>query len=157
MSYYPIFIPIIPGGGGGGPIHPAGVIVLLGITGGIYWIYSKNIRARADLKIKYGNSDKNMVYVRIKEYNYPLSVKTSIINGRCLENKGYTINNAYEYNGYTVSRKDCAQFSKEDFIADCKECDVKTAIQYKYQTIFLNSKKIKKEFAWHNSFKDKLE
>jgi hypothetical protein len=155
MTYYPVFIPISPGGGG--PIHPAGVIVLLGITGGIYWIYNKNIRARVDLKLKYANSDKDMIYVRIKEYNYPLSVKSSIINGICLENKGYTINNAYEYKGYTISRRDGAPISKEEFMGDCKECDVKTAIQYKYTTIFLNSKKIKKEVAWQDTFKDKLE
>ncbi len=157
MSYYPVFIPINPGGGGGGPIHPFGAIVLLGITGGIYWIYSKNIRARADLKIKYANSDKNMVYVRIKEYNYPLRLKSSIINGKCIENKGYQLNSAYDFKGYTISRRDGAPISKEDFIADCKECNVRTAIQYKYTTIFLNSKKIKKEVAWHDSFKDKLE
>ncbi len=162
MTFYPMFIPINSRGGGGGPFHPAEGIIYLGIIGGMYWIYNKNIKPRAELEIKYNKYNKDMVYVHTKEYNYPQIVKSTIINGRCLDDKGYNIkpkhysnyNNKYNY---VVSRKDEKPISKKEFLADCKKCNIKTRIQYQYTTLFLGTSKVKKEVAWEDAFKDRLE
>lgn len=162
MSYFPMFIPIYSGGGGGGPMGTPQFIVLLGILGGTCWIYNKNIKPRAELQIRHTKYAEKAIYVRTKEYNYPQDVKSTIINGGCLDNKGYNIISAHysNYNNkyyYIISRKDGKPIDKKEFLADCKECDVKTKIQYKYTTIFLSTKKVKKEVAWHDAFQDRLE
>jgi hypothetical protein len=161
MTFFPVYIPIPSSGGG--PVHPVGAMALLGIAGGIAWIYNNNIKPRADLKIKYNKYSNGTIYVYKKEDNYPHSVKYSTMNYTCLADNGYNIAGAPFASPinrsciYSISRKDNKPISKDKFLADCKECNVKTTLQYKYLTIFLGYKKVKKEVAWQDAFKDRDE
>jgi hypothetical protein len=104
-------------------------------------------------------------------------------NIECLKNKGYLINEnlnegylihtnfnkylltPYFWNNITyLETVDYSysliprtfKLSKEKLIKDCKECNVHTEIIYEYDDIFLNEKQNKKEFYWHECYKDKL-
>jgi hypothetical protein len=148
MSFYPVYIPM---NFRGGPVHLPELLAYLGIVGGgMYWYYNKKIKPSAELKIKYNKCNKNtQIDVCTKEHNFPGKLHTTTFNTQCLTDKGYIIGNprtSYAYNKrhlYSIRHKDDTPISKEEFLMDCKECNVNTALEYKYKTIFLNTKRVK--------------
>jgi hypothetical protein len=164
MSFYPIYIPM-NFGGGGGPIPLSGLLACLGIVGGgMYWYYNKQFKPSAELKIKYNKCNKNtQIDVCTKEHQWPDKLKTTTFNTQCLVDKGYIVRNPntkYAYNKrhlYSIRHKEDAPISKEEFLIDCKECNAKTILEYKYKTIFSNTKRVKNEVSWQDAFKDRHE
>jgi hypothetical protein len=166
MAPYPIFIPYYHGGGGA-PLKITDFAVLFGMCGGIILYFNIKYKPHANLKIKYRKNCNNTIDVYVKKSNFPSMMKTNTINNECLVNKGYHINSPiysylngdiYKHHLYSIKRNDDKPISKEEFLADCKECNVKTEIKYKYDTFALNfEKKVKKEIEWFSAFKDRLE
>lgn len=164
MTFYPMYIPMNFGGGGGN-MHLSVLLACLGIVGGgLYWSYNKRIKSSAELKIKCNKCNKNtQIDVYTKEHHYPDKLKTATFNTQCLANKGYIIRNpniSYASNKrhlYSIRNKEDAPISKEEFLADCKECNAQTTLEYKYKTFFGNTKRVKNEVAWQDAFKDRHE
>jgi hypothetical protein len=158
MQFYPL---IIPFPANKGPMHLSHTITYLAMAGGMYWYYNKKIKPSAELEIKYNKCDNTQINVYTKEDHFPSKLNTAILNKECLINKGYIVkepNVKYAYNKthlYSIRHKDDAPISTEEFLADCKECDVKTKIEYKYKTIFDKTKHVKNEVSWQDAFKER--
>jgi hypothetical protein len=165
MVLYPIYIPMNFGAGGGGPMPLSGVLAYIAIVGGgMYMYYNKKIKPSAELKIKYNKCNKTtQIDVCRKEHNFPKNVSTVSYNTQCLVDKGYIVanpNTKYAKNKrhlHSIRYKDDAPISKEAFLTDCEKCNVKTELEYKYTTIFSNTKRVKNEVVWDQAFKDRHE
>jgi hypothetical protein len=167
-----MFIPVF-NSGGGGPSNKETTAVLfaiLGLYGGFAYWYHRQYIPDVYLSIKYDKYPNNKcVNIKTKEPNGPVVLKRTSHNIDCLLAKGYKLQNVNErkslstktYNLCNVWQTDKNNKSipilKDEFIADCKECNVSTDVHYKYKTIFKNKKLVKKNIMWHKSFEDRLE
>lgn len=157
MSFYPIFIPMGGGGGGGSPrallAAYCGAIGL--VVYGLHYMHSPTV----SLKVKENGGSGNIV-TALKHTNYPKIKMVETKNLDCLREKGYSIENNSPYHG---SKKDMASLAiakkgiaKEEFLTDCKECNVRTEVTYTYRGPFWKSR-YNKSFEWHKCYKDKVE
>jgi hypothetical protein len=157
MSFYPIFIPMNGGGGGGGS-PGAFLAAYCGAIGllvcGLHYMHSPTV----SLKVK---ENWGGIVTTLKHTDYPKFKKVESKNLDCLREKGYSIKNNSGY--HFVSQKDKASLAiakkgltKEEFLADCKECNVRTEVTYTYRGPFWKSR-CNKSFEWHKCYKDKVE
>ena len=177
MSMYPIFIPVLPGGGGGGPKELCAMLgVAVAIGAGYMYYYDRQFKPQVDLSIKYDkyNTDK-FVNVNTKEPRFPDVKKRENHNTECLLSKGYRImpknkrklSSHKTYNICSLSKteggkdptksQDYLPIDKQQFLEDCKACNVYTEVHYKSTTILGNKKLVKKNLMWHEHFEDRLE
>ncbi len=169
-AYFPMFMPMHFGGGGGRPSNKKELFILLGIMGicigGLSLLHLPSFQMKVTQKNNYS------AQVDIRRRNYPKIKRITNQNIDCLNKKGYSVHqglNKYYYSntwntiGYldTIDRTNrrepkVIELSKEKFISDCKECNVHTEIIYEYDSIFGNEKQKKKKLYWHKYYKDEL-
>lgn len=147
------------GGGGGSPREMAAVLaVYCGTIGlficGLQYFPSPTV----SLKVKENRGD---IVTTLKHRDYPKFKRVETNNLDCLREKGYSIKNNSGY--HVISQKDNASLAiakkgltKEEFLADCKECNVRTEVIYSYRGPFWKSR-YNKSFEWHKCYKDKVE
>ncbi len=170
MLFYPIFIPIYPGGGrgGGGGGSPIILLIPLIIFGGVGIILSKSYKPDFQMKIIHDDLP-HIVVVKIRKQNYPSVKKITHKNIEGLKEKGYTIYNYTDnytlrydhiwHNIIDISTKYYLKnidITKDKLIEDCKECDVYTEIIYNYNTIFGNEKQAIKKLYWSKHYVEEL-
>ena len=143
MTFTPIFIPMSGGGGGGGPIWPIIVINAI-LIGGVVklWDYSFNPTFHLELKPSYYTTS-----LYLKKRNCPNIQKIRHLNTECLEKKGYSLETWNEYRSIIISKE--GDFNVKQLIADCKECNTYTEVDYDYITVFSGkTKDATKRVSW---------
>lgn len=146
---------------GGGPTSPAGGLIMFAfsVCAGTY-MYLNMFVPKFKLKAAH-EEDCARIMIRTRGMK---TVKRITDNGMdCMRKKGYT----YEperYAGHTFFNhwdqigtiKKTKPFDKEEFIADCKECNAGTYVRYNYETIFGNEKQVLREFSWADNYAKEL-
>lgn len=169
MSFYPMFIPIMSSGGGGSPKEFLGILGVLGIiAGGCIYKLDRDTTGRIDLSVKqHKYHPDEFINVNTKEYRHPKVYKRISHNTDCLLQKGYRINNENKhkvmsfktYNICSINRFEdgkTSTISKEQFLEDCKACNVYTEVVYSYNNLLGNKKVAHKKLMWHKNFEERL-
>lgn len=173
MSFYPLFIPMYSGGGGG---SGKSMLILLGATvGGWYLFIDLITRPKYQMKMMSDSPSSANIQIRrniISGYGDIHTIKHKNIEE--LKKKGYSVYEdkdnkyicSYTWHRFvsleTVDRTDKfypkeIDLPKDKLIADCKECDVYTEIIYRYNNVFGNEKYDKQKLYWHKNFKEELQ
>lgn len=156
---YPIFIPMFTGGGG--PATPAGGLVMLTfiLFAGPY-MYLNMYVPKFKLKVAH-EEDCAQIMIRTRAHKTVKRITNEGLD--CMKNKGYKYK-CKLYGGHTffdnwdqigIISKD-KPFSKEQFITDCKECNVSTEVRYNYETIFGNETQVLKQLPWADNYAKEL-
>lgn len=174
MSFYPMFIPM-SGGGGGGPREALATLAIVGsLAAGIVAVaVVPRFRTGAEQ-----NRPHYPVQIQHKG-DWQADISGSVVKGHdCLLKKGYTVDlspsqpwlssggydsdmggERIDYVGYSTW-KTIASISKEggrqtttveQVLEDCKQCQVHTFIKYRYDAPIFGTVKSQKELYWHKA------
>ena len=157
---YPVYIPLYLGPTG--PLRPRDGGIVLVLLGGMFYLIHDLYAPKFQMKI-IQNDDGHSVNVYIRAKNYPKITRITNQNMTCLKKKGYSIIEMLDSGIYsnwrnitTLKMPDNTNIYKENFIADCKECDAHTEIIYKYDNEFGNEVQSKKKLYWSKCYVDEL-
>lgn len=170
MSVFPVFVPMFwSGGGGGGPLKPKGVLIIVGLLGVVYGGLKYTFDyPRFKMRMNRGYRIQNdEIYVDLIHTNkYPNIMSVEHTGLECMKKMGYIIkvDNITDDVGYRrlsyyqlmkaeimkENDNSLKDMDSDEFLRACKECGVTTEIKFEDSGIMSNNHNYgKREFKWH--------
>ena len=152
MSYYPVFIPMM---GGGGPTSGREVALILVMYAGVMYAVTEWLpRSSYQMKL-----EKNGVIEIRRSKGFGHNIPPTHMKVECLHKKGYTV--CEERPRFITNWAPVAEVYRpatdiKQILADCKECGVYTEVRYTWDDIFNNERQGKQRLYWHKSYKPEM-